>query len=500
MALNKTIEETLDPENWDEMRALGHKMLDDMIDTQRDAAKTELGLNFIEAGQPRAVQDLCVPLPETGEGEEKVYEIFKRSLKPYHCPSLSPRFWGTVAGTGSTYGMLAGMLTSGLNAGLEAHPFIDGYVHKQVIDWIKTMLDYPKEAGGVIVTGGSEANFTALAVARNSRAEVDMKAEGMQGVPRKMIIYVSDGGHHSLERSVELLGIGGSNLRWIPSGDDYRMKIESLKQAIKEDREAGYHPFCIIGCAGTVDTGAFDDFNALADLAAKEKMWFHIDAAFGGWVKISKTHRGLADGMERADSVAIDLHKWMYMPYGIGCTLVRDKLAHYRTFVYGHEAQYIKAASNLGQVQDELLSAANNLAIPLSRSVTSLRPYMLIRAYGREKYSRLIQQNLDQAKYLAGLVEKDPEMELTAPVASNVVCFRFNPGGLSEAELDGLNKKIIGEIYKIRFWMISDTVVKGRFTLRAAITNHRSKLEDFDYLYKLVKELGGKTLTDLKSK
>jgi len=488
-------EETLDPENWEEMRALGHKMLDDMIDFHRDMAKRD----YIRS-TPQALKDICIPLPEKGEGEQKAFEIFQRSIKPYGFPSLSPRFWGAVAGTGSTYGMLAGMLTSGLNASLEILPSVDGYVHRQVIDWIKEMLDYPKEAGGVLVSGGSEANFTALAVARNASAEVDMKAEGMQGVPRKMIIYVSDGGHHCLERSVELLGIGGGSLRWIPSDDNYRIKIDALKEAISKDRKAGYHPFCIIGCAGTVDTGAFDDFNTLADLAAKEKMWFHVDAAFGGWVKISKTHRDLANGMERADSVAIDLHKWMYMPYGIGCTLVKDKLAHYRTFVYGHQAQYIKSVFERGQVQEDLLSDPTNLSLPLSRSFTSLRPYMLLRAYGRDKYSRLIQQNLDQAKYLAGLVEKDPEMELTAPVASNVVCFRFNPGGLSEGELDELNKKIIGEVYKIRFWMISDTVVKGRFTMRAAIVNHRSKRADFDYIHDLVKELGHKALQNLEKK
>jgi glutamate/tyrosine decarboxylase-like PLP-dependent enzyme len=495
MPYSKIPEETLDPDDWEEMRALGHKMVDDMLNFQRDITKGEN-----PRPTSRDIEEICIPLPEKGEGEQKAFEFYQSNIKPYAGANrnLHPRFWGAVVGNGSPYGMLTGILTSGLGASLETTPTIDGYVHRQVIEWIKGMFDYPKEAGGVLVSGGSEANFTGLAVARNARAEVDMKAEGMQGVPRKMTIYVSDGGHHSLERSVELLGIGGRNLRWIPTGDDHRIKVDALKESINRDRKVGYNPFCIIGCAGTVDTGAFDDLNALADLAAEEKMWFHVDAAFGGWVKISKTHRSLADGLERADSVAIDLHKWMYMPYGIGCTLVKDKLAHYRTFVYGHEAQYIKAAYERGQVQDELLSGASSLSLPLSRSFTSLRPYMLLRAYSRDKYSRLIQQNTDQARYLASLIEKDPQMELTAPVATNVVNFRFNPGGLTEDEVKDLNKKIIGEIYKIRFWMISDTVLKGRFTLRAAITNHRSRREDFDYIYNLVKELGKKALQGLK--
>jgi glutamate/tyrosine decarboxylase-like PLP-dependent enzyme len=486
-------EETLDPENWEEMRALGHKMLDDMINHQRDIASYPFSFPTSET-----MKDICVQLPKEGDGIEKVYNIFNRSIRPYVMKNTDPRFWGAVVGTGSTYGMLSSMLTSGLNT-LAETIFISGVVHKQVIDWIKEMLDYPKEAGGVLVGGGSEANFTALAVARNKKAEVDMKIKGMQNVPRKMVIYVGDGGHHCLERSIELLGIGEENLRWIPTGDDYRINVDSLKKSIESDRNNGLYPFCIIGCAGAVDTGAFDDLNGLADLAAKENMWFHVDAAFGGWVKISKTHRGLADGLERADSVAVDLHKWMYMPYGIGCTLVKDRLAHYSTFVYGHDAHYLRTGFEMAKDRDKLESP-HSLALPLSREFPSLKAYMLLRAYGRDKYSRLIQQNLDQARYLAKLVDDDPELELTAPVASNVVCFRYNPGGLSEAEIDGLNQKISDGVNKVNFWMTSDTVVKGRFTLRAAIVNHRSKRTDFDYIVGLVKELGRKAFSDLKKK
>lgn len=485
-------EETLDPENWDELRTLGHRMLDDMINHQRDIAKIKQAFPT-----ETSIKQICTPLTEDGEGEQAVYEVFRNSIQPHISGSAHPRFWGAVGGTGSPYGMLTSMLNAGLNYATEEPPSVAGYTHKQVIEWIKDLLNYPKEAGGVLVSGGSEANYTGLAVARNACSEVDMKACGMQDVPRRMTMYVSEGGHHCLDRSVELLGIGGNNLRRIETGDDFRIKLDSLEKAIKRDRDEGYHPFCIIGNAGTVDTGAFDDFNVLANIAAREKMWLHIDAAFGGWVKISKTHRHLADGLERADSVAIDLHKWMYMPYGIGCALVRDRVAHYSTFAYGHDAQYIKAHRDLLSESDQLIRP-DMLALPLSREWRSLKAYMLLRAYGRGKYGRLIQQNLDQAKYLADLVKDDPDMELTTPVASNVVCFRFNPGGLNEDELDKLNRTIINDIYKVRFWMISDTVVKGRFTLRAAITNHRSKRKDFDYIFNLVKEVGHKHFATLK--
>jgi glutamate/tyrosine decarboxylase-like PLP-dependent enzyme len=247
------------------------------------------------------------------------------------------------------------------------------------------------------------------------------------------------------------------------------------------------HPFCIIGNAGTVNTGAFDDFKTLRKIADKENMWLHVDGAFGAWVKLSETHRNLADGMEYADSLAVDLHKWMDMPYGIGCTLVKDKVAHYSTFVYGHEAEYIKSGFTL--TDDKLLSP-HNLSLQLSRNNTSLKAYMLFRAYGRNKYAKLVQQNIDQINYLAGLMEKEPYLELTAPVISNIACFRYNPGGLEEEELESLNKQIAQELWKINFWIVSDTTIKGTYTLRACNVNHRSRREDFDYLVNQVKKAG----------
>jgi glutamate/tyrosine decarboxylase-like PLP-dependent enzyme len=466
-------------------------MLDDMMDHQKNIASLPFGFTTKEA-----IGDICVPLTEEGEGEEKVYEVFLKAVRPYLLHNSGPRFWGAVVGTGSPYGMLAEMLTGGVNSNVEALA-ASGYVHQQVIDWIKEMLGYPAEAGGVLVSGGSEANFTGLAVARNAKAEVDMKAKGIQNVPRRMTLYMSDEGHHCLERSVELLGLGSEALRWVPTDDDCRMKLDALSKAIREDKERGFHPFCVVGCAGTVNSGAFDDFNALADIASREKIWFHVDGAFGAWVKLSRTHSHLADGMERADSLAVDLHKWMYMPYGIGCTLVRDRLAHYSTFVYGHEAQYLKAGLDLAKEKGEMLSNPHNLALPLSRSFLSLKAYMLLRAYGRKKYSNLIQKNIDQTSYLAELVKKEPDMEITAPVASNVVCFRYKPGGLDEAELERLNKMIADGLNQVSFWMVSDTTIKGRFMLRACNVNHRSRRSDFDYLVGLVKKLGGKYLPEV---
>jgi aromatic-L-amino-acid decarboxylase len=476
---------TLDPAKWDSLRILGHRMLDDMLKHQqtiRDQPYRTLPQAAIDA--------ICVPLSPEGEGEEPTYEVFANHIVPYVFGNQSPRFWGLVVGTGSPYGMLTDMLRSGVNSPTETFG-AEGYVHQQVIEWIKELLGYPGDGSGVIVGGGSEANFTCLAVARNAKAEGDIKTQGLQDLPRRMTLYCGDETHHCLERSVELLGLGSDALRWIPTDDDCTIRLDALQKAISDDRKQNYHPFCVIGCAGTVNSGAFDELPALAKLCAKENLWFHIDGAFGAWVTLSDTHRHLAQGLECADSVAIDLHKWMYMPYGIGCALVRDPRAHYSTFVYGHEARYLK--STFEDVHDKFRDT-HNLALPLSRSFNSLKAYMLLRAYGTQKYRQLIQQNLNQIQYLAELIERDDVFEITAPVTSNIVCFRYRPRGVGEDVIEVLNRAVYEALSHIKLMMISDTTIKGRYMLRACNVNHRSQHTDFEGLVKDIKRLGRQLL------
>ncbi len=476
-------EETLDPADWNKLRELGHRMLDSAFDyTENIRTQKTIPLS------PQAIKEICVPLSEEGEGEERVFEIYQRSILPYTLAIASPKLWGAVVGQGSPYGMLVEMLRAGIN-GAQEFSFAEAKVNLQVIEWIKELLGYPKQAGGVLTSGGSEANFTGLAVARNSKAEGDVKADGVQALKHKMTLYCSEETHRCLERSVELLGLGNKALRNIPTDENYKIQPDLLKKAIKNDRSNGYQPFCIIGCAGTTNTGAFDDLNVLADLADDEDMWFHIDGAFGAWVKISDSHHRLVEGMERADSLAVDFHKWMNMPYNVGCTLIKDRKAHFSTFAYGHEAEYIKSAFELSEDQ---LTNPHNLALPLSRNFSSLKVYMLLRAYGKNRYRHLIQKNLDQSRYLADLILADEELELTAPVVSNVVCFRFKHAAFSEVEKEHVNRKIMDDINRNAFWMISDTKVKGIYMLRACIVNHRTKKKDLELLVDEIKTLGKK--------
>ena len=482
-------EETLDPRDWDAFRRLGHKMLDDSLDHLQNI-RTHHSLQQSE----EELHKLLVPLSEEGEGEEQVYKIVSENHMPYNVYCARPQFWGFVAGQGNAYGVLVDMLLSSKNAGGISMGELP--IHKQTVHWIKELLEIPLDYSGVFVGGGSEANFTGLAVARNAKAEVDMKKTGMQGVKRNMVLYGSDEIHHCLERSVELLGLGGDALRWIPVDENSKIKVDGLKKAISEDKKQGLHPFCVIGNAGTVNTGSFDDLNALADICKREDMWFHVDGAFGSWVKLSDSHKHLADGLGRADSIAVDLHKWMSIQYPIGLTLLSDKVAHYSTFVYGHDAKFLE--SGLGHLDLDSMTAFSSLA--LSRANTPLKAYMHMRAHGKNKYKRLIQQNINDIEYLASLLESDSVFEITAPVVSNIVCFRYNPGELSEEQLEKLNKGILGELWKTVWGMISDTTLNGMYMLRVCNINHRSRREDFDFLVDAIKKIGARLETSFSAR
>jgi len=468
-------EETLDPENWDDLITLGHNMLDDMMAFLKNIRKHK-----IRPISKEVITKIQQPLPLKPQGYEETYKEFLENVFPYPIPGMHPRFWGFVMGTGSPLGVLAEILAAGMNSNGPTNYFSPFHVEKQVIEWLKEIMDYPSEASGVFVSGGSMANFTGLAVAWNAKAQIDIKKHGLQTVKNKMVLYASKEGHQCLTRAAELLGLGSDSLRLIPVNESFQIDMEELEKSIKDDKQAGFHPFCVIGNAGSVNTGAFDDLNALADLCQQEGLWFHVDGAFGAWVKLSSTHNHLAHGMERADSLAFDLHKWMYMPYEIGCTLVRDKESHCKTFIY--EAEYLETISER--------HLPTNYSVQLSRNFKALKAWMLLKADGVEKYARLIQQNIDQAYYLAGLVGKATELELIVPVSLNIVCFRYLADGLGEEELKELNNQILMRLWLSSSMVPSDTTLNGKYTLRICITNHRSKREDFNRLVDEVIRIG----------
>jgi aromatic-L-amino-acid/L-tryptophan decarboxylase len=474
-------ERTLDPADWDALRALAHQMVDDMLTHLETVRERPAWQPMPDEARARFSQ----PLPEQPEGAEAAYREFVEDVLPYPLGNIHPRFWGWVIGTGTPVGVLAEMLAATMNPNLGGADHAANQVERQVIGWCKALVGYPAEASGLLVSGGSMANLVGLTVARNAMAGYDIRREGVGAAPRPMTFYASTEVHSSAIKAVELLGLGQDALRLIPANDAYQIDLGALEEAIAQDRAAGCQPIGVIGCAGTVNTGAIDDLNALADLCEREGLWFHVDGAFGALASIAPGLRPLVAGMERADSLAFDLHKWMYMPFEVGCTLVRAEEAHRKAFSLTPD--YLVHATRGTAAGSPWFS---DYGVQLSRGFRALKVWMSLKAHGAAAYREMIQQNVDQARYLSDLVDEHPNLERLAPTSLNIVCYRYVEPGLSKEQLDDLNAELLIQLQEQGIAVPSSTVLKGCYAIRVANTNQRSRREDFDLLVRESARLG----------
>ncbi len=473
--------ESLDPQDWSELRALGHRMLDDMFahfESLRERPVWQPMTDEIR-GRFRA------PLPRQGQPAADVYQTFLDSIVPYSMGNDHPRFWGWVMGNGSPLGMLADMLASGLNPNMGGGDHAGVMVEHQVINWCKAMFDLPQDASGLLTSGGSVANLIGLAVARNRQAGFDVRRQGLMSGHPQLSMYASSEVHSSVEKAVELMGLGEAALRKIPVDDAFRIDLAALETQIQADVQVGLQPIALIGCAGTVNTGAVDPLDEMAEMAGRHGLWFHIDGAFGALARLAPSGRDKLKGLERADSLAFDLHKWFYLPFEIGCVLVRDADAHRRTFAA--HPDYLEQATR-GLAAGEVWYG--DFGIQLTRGFRALKAWMAFSTYGVDRIGRLIEQNLNQAVYLAQEVEARPEFELLAPVELNIVCFRFIDPAVPEARLNAFNEELLIRLQESGVAVPSGTHLNGRFALRCAITNHRSRNQDFDRLLDSTSEIG----------
>ncbi|MHB8191897.1 MAG: pyridoxal phosphate-dependent decarboxylase family protein [Bellilinea sp.] len=475
------MEETLDPQDWHAMRHLGHRMVDDMMDYLQGIREHPVWRPVPQADKDQLNQ----PLPLESQPIEEVYAEFLRHILPNPMGNIHPRFWGWVIGTGSPTGMLAEMLAAGMNPNVGGGDHVANYVEKQVIEWLREIIGLPPGASGLLVTGGSMANLVGLTVARSAKAGFDVRKEGLQCGSSCMTVYASVETHSCVKKGVELLGMGSQAMRSLPVNDRYQIDLSALEAAVKADRADGKQPIMVVGNAGTVNTGAIDDLQALADFCQRENLWFHVDAAIGGVAASSENLRPLFSGMERADSVAIDLHKWMYMPYEIGCALVRDPQLHRNAFA---ETPEYLAHADRGLAGGDLWFS--DLGVQLSRGFRSLKAWMMLKEQGVHKYGRMMDQNVAQIHYLKERVDREPELELVAPMSLNILCFRFNPGGLDLETLNAINRELLIRLHESGVAVPSYTTLNGVYALRVANTNHRSRREDFDIFVDATLRLG----------
>ncbi|MGH6914891.1 MAG: pyridoxal phosphate-dependent decarboxylase family protein, partial [Geminicoccales bacterium] len=374
-------------------------------------------------------------------------------------------------------GLLAEIFAAAMNANLGGRDHGAVYVERQVVDWCRRLFAFPEEASGLLVSGTSMATLIALAVARHHKAGRDLRAEGLGDLAGRLVGYASSEAHGSVARAFEILGLGNKALRRIPVADDLTIRIDALIRAIAEDRRRGLMPFCVIGTAGTVNTGAIDDLAALGSLCAEQGLWLHVDGAFGALAVLSERLRPMLAGIERADSLAFDFHKWLHVQYDAGCVLVRRGDLHRATFA--SRPDYL-ASGTRGLAGGEPWFC--DFGPELSRGFRALKVWFTLKEHGTRRLGEAIEANCDQARHLAGRVAAHPRLELMAPVRLNIVCFRVLAPGLAPDALDALNQELVADLQERGIAAPSTTRLPAGLAIRVSITNHRTRTGDLDRL------------------
>jgi aromatic-L-amino-acid/L-tryptophan decarboxylase len=474
-------EQSLDPDDWEAARRVAYEVVDLAIDRLAKIRNQPVWLAMPE----RVRESYAGGLPEESAPLSAIVAEIRSDLLPYAMGNIHPRFWMWYMGAGTFTGALGEFLAAVDGSNLGGGNCAAARLDQQVIAWIMTMIGFPPSASGTLVDGGSMANIIGLTVARDAKAGTDVREFGIRSLSRPLRFYCSDQVHSAHEKAMVLLGLGRQALRRIPTGADLRLDMKALLSAIAEDRAAGWQPACLIATAGTTNSGAIDDLRAAAELCRKEQLWFHVDGCIGALLAIAPRHGHLVDGLSQADSLALDLHKWLQVPFEAGCGLVRDKALHRASFAVHPE--YLEEKTR-GIASAEFLCDYN---LQTTRGFRALKIWMMLKQFGVRKLGEIIDQSIDQARYLGEAIAREPRLVLLAPISINIVCFRYDPGGLAEAALRSLNTEIMLRLQEEGTAAISDTTIGGRHALRVAICNHRSRYEDFDVLVAAVVRLGG---------
>jgi aromatic-L-amino-acid decarboxylase len=468
--------ETLDPQNWDEIRAQGHRMFDDMIDYAANIRDRPVWTPIPE--EVRARFRATLPLKPSDLGG--VYREFTDFIVPYATGNVHPGFMGWVHGGGTAVGMLAEMLAAGLNANLGGRDHIPVEVERQIVEWTRAMFGFPAGASGIFVTGTSMANLMAVLVARTTVLGKSVRERGVGDEGGRLTAYTSTAAHGCIAQAMDLAGFGSDALRCVEADRSHRIDVATLRARIASDRNAGLKPFLVVGSAGTVDIGAIDDLQALSSFCREEGLYFHVDGAYGALGILSPVLAPRLAGLEHADSIAFDFHKWGQVPYDAGFLIVRDGDRHRQAFAA--PAAYLRR-------ETRGLAAGSSwpcdLGPDLSRGFRALKTWFTLKTYGTEKLGAMITRTCALAGYLEARILAEPRLELLAPAQLNIVCFRYRA-----ADANRVNGDIVIDIQESGIAAPSTTILDGQLAIRAAIVNHRTDTCDVDALISAVLEFG----------
>ena len=426
-------------------------------------------------------------LPENGQPMEQIFEEIQTKVMDEATLNIGPHFYSYVLSPSNQAGMLAEFIATYLNENTTKWHLnsAGAEIEKRIIEWIADFIHYPGKRGGILLSGGSTANLVCLNVARNQMAGFDMNFEGLSQ-KRPMIIYVSDQVHYCVDKSCAMLGIGSKHVRKVPTTDAFHMDTEYLTRQIEKDLLEGLQPFCVVGTAGTVNTGAIDPLEEIAEICSKYGLWFHVDAAYGGPAAAVEEYREDFKGLDKADSIAIDPHKWLYVPIEAGCALFKNPKHLKETFSFVPE--YL--------VGDRVSERTDFMEYgpQLTRSFKSLKTWVTFKFYGAQKLREAIHDDIRKASYVGEVMNQKKDFEVLSEPSLSITCFRYKPSGvsMSEEELNALNSNLIDELEKEGKVFITGTTIKGRKALRICIVNHRTQKEHLDFMIRTVEETAKK--------
>lgn len=425
------------------------------------------------------------PLPRAGRPYAEVLARVERDVFSASTLNIHPRFLSNVMSGGSQVGVVASLLVAALNQNggkwrvAPAHTELE----QRTVRWIGDLIGFPAD-GGLFVSGGSSANHHGLAAARAAKAGFDVRREGLRAGPQ-LTVYTTGTVHAALDKAVDLLGIGRRYLRKLAPRADGTADVTAIRDAIVRDRADGLRPIAIVGSAGTVNTGAIDPLDALADLAEEQGLWLHIDGAYGAPAAATDLVGDRFRGLGRADSIALDPHKWLSVPFAAGCVMVRD-YAHLRA-AFSAVPDYLRDGVQEGP------GDAMEHGVALSRPFRALKVWMTFQVYGADRLRDEIAANITTMRHLGDLVDEAPDLERLNEVTLSVCCFRYRPDGVDdEATLDAINRRLVAALDRDGRVFISGTRVDGRECLRACSVNHRTQQEHVGTAVAVVRELGAR--------